>query len=172
MPLYEKSWALFLAFFGFVTMACTAVASAYAAERDRRALRDAEPQREKLLLEIARLRNTPEVVADRREIYQRLREVVGAIVAAGSASIEQIRALHGIRHDAEFRYPREVVDGIGALTESAISLHFLARSMQRLRPSVPNGEWESLVTEESNALLDVVRYQTELVAMFRPHLTL
>jgi hypothetical protein len=44
-----------------------------AAERDRQAVQRATLETEKLTLEVARLRNSPEIVTERRQLYDRLR---------------------------------------------------------------------------------------------------
>src|SRR6266545_3257995 len=123
MEWFEESWGYIVLGAGFVTTALGWLRSAYAAERDRQALRNAELERQKLALEVGKLKNDPQVVTDRRAIYERLRLIVGEITRDAAVTRQHIYDLHEVRHDAEFRFPPDVVKSIRDFLHAAVGLH-------------------------------------------------
>jgi hypothetical protein len=103
---FQQSWALIVSWAATLAAIIVAIRAIYAAERDRKALEQVDLEREKLTLEVKRLRNSPELVADRRAVYERLRKVLAEIIGPGAVTLDQVSALHEISHDTEFRYPR------------------------------------------------------------------
>jgi hypothetical protein len=172
MDWLKASWAYIV--FGAVCVGAVikSVRAAYAAERDRAALKNSELEREKLTLEVARLRNSPEVVADRRVIYDRLRLLISEITRDADATIVHIRNLHEVAHDSEFRFPPEVVERIRTLIESAIELHVSNLRYQRGLRALSAEDLGRLGDENANALKDIVDFEGGLVPLFRPHLSL
>lgn len=167
-----KSWSYLVSWGGFLGAAIVAIRAVYAAERDRRALNNSELEREKLSLEVARLRNSPEVVADRRVIYDKLREVLFAIVQTGTVELDQIKSLHAIRHDSEFRFPPPIVESVRGLINFAVEMHISWQTLQRGAHQVSNEVWQTTVNKNSIALLGIVEFQQGMADRFRPFLSL
>ena len=168
---FAQSWSYIVPWAACLAAVIIAVRSAYAAERDRTALRDANLQREKLLLEIERLRNSPEVVAERRAIYDRLRGALGAIIGAGDVSTTQVGLIYEVLHDSRFRFPPEITDFIATVAESVMALYRTGRSLEYRSPS--NSEkWTAVAKENSDAMQRILTFQTGLAERFRPYLSL
>jgi hypothetical protein len=68
MDWLKESWGYLVLSAGVVGAAFRLIQTTYAAQRDREALKNSQLEREKLLLEVGRLRNDPKVVEDRRAI--------------------------------------------------------------------------------------------------------
>jgi hypothetical protein len=169
----ERAWPYLVPWLAFLATLTLALRNGYAAERDRRALAQAGLEKEKLELEIARLRNSPEVVSDRRAIYDRLRRLVREITNPADVTIAQIAELHEIRHECEFRYPPEVVAGVAQFIRDAVELHTTNEIMRHGQyREVPSEEWGRLTERHHRALLAVVAFEENLVEMFRAHLRL
>jgi len=169
---WKQSWT-YLASWG-VTLGAIIVAmrQTFAAERDREALKNVNLEREKLELEVNRLRNSPEAVKDRRELYDKLRQLVQIIGRRGSTSYEEISALQELKHDSAYRFPAHIADSIQNLIEEAGTLLWSGDNMQRGREMVSYEEWEKLVKTNSNAKLEVVEFEHAMVDLFKPYLTL
>lgn len=145
------------------------VQATLAAERDRLAVRNAglekekleleirrlshvDLERQKLELEVARLRNSPEVVADRRAIYDRLRATLQAITREAAVQVPQLNEVHQIRHDSEFRFPTEIVDALGELTNDCVTLYVTNKGLARGPSRQPTAVWDSLAEDNAAAL--------------------
>jgi hypothetical protein len=172
MDWLKQSWGYLVLGGGLLATAIVAVRAVYAAERDRKALEVAHLEREKLELEVARLRNSPEVVADRRAIYDKLRQLVHEIIRDASVDISELAALHELKHESEYRYPTEVVAAMGTLIQSAVMLLWSNKELQLGPHQVGAAEWPNVVKSNSDALLDVLAFEQSMVDRFRPYLML
>ncbi len=157
----KESWALISSW-----------ATAYSAERDRRALQQAALEREKLKLEVARLKNDPTIVSDRRAIYDRLRRMVGEITRDAKVSIKQIYDLHEVIHDAEFRFTGDVVDSVKGFLHAAVELQVAGARLEDGPKSMTKEQWERQVQADHDALSKVAAFEQDMVGIFRPHLLL
>ena len=81
---FEREWVL-----GWAGLALTVIGAIIAAILNRKSTR---LEREKLKLEISSLKNDPEVIADRREIYERLRVLLRSIANAADVSLDGLRS--------------------------------------------------------------------------------
>lgn len=171
MEWLKESWPYLVSWGGFVAASIVAIRGLYAAERDRQALRQAGLEREKLALEIARLRNSPEIVAERRAIYDRLRGVVSAITRDAAVSIDQIGTLHEIRHDAECRFSRDIVDSMRVLINAVVALHVAGEALRRGPNQMSADNWERQVARDHDALVKISQFESSMVDLFRPHLS-
>ena len=172
MDWLTESWGYVVLGGGFLAAVIVAVRATYAAERDRRALQLADLEREKLVLEVARLRNSPEVVADRRAIYEKLRTVLNEIIREGSVVRTELTTLHELKHESEYRYPPEIVAEIGELIGFAVMLLWSKKELERGPHQVGADQWPNLVNSNSNALLEILGFRERMIDLFRPHLTL
>jgi hypothetical protein len=172
MDWLKESWGYLVLGGGLLATAIVAVRAVYGAERDRKALQVAHLEREKLELEVARLRNSPDVVKERRAIYDKLRQVVHEIMREASVDMVQLAALHELRHDSEYRYPPEIVTAIGKLIVSAVTLHWSDKQIRRGPEQMGANNWEMTVKSNSTALLDIVAFNESNVDRFRPYLKL
>jgi len=172
MDWLKETWGYLVLGGGFLATSIVAIRAVYAAERDRKALQLARLEREKLELEVARLRNSPEVVADRRAIYEKLRKVLNEIIREAYVGMAELATLHEIKHESEYRYPPEIVAKIGELIESAVMLFWSKKELQRGPHQVGAEQWPNLVNSNSNALLEIVGFRERMIDLFRPHLTL
>lgn len=93
------------------------------------------------------------------------------ILGPGAVTFDQVSTLHEIAHDAEFRFPADVVQNIRALITSAVKLHVTGHGLARGPHQVGNDEWHRIVTENSDALLEIVTFQTTMTGRFRPFLS-
>jgi hypothetical protein len=167
----ERSWPYLVPWLLFVAALVAALRNAYAAERDRQALKQITLEREKLSLEIHRLRNSPEVVADRCAIYERLRRLISEILRDVNVTREHIAELHASRHDCEFRFPDEITQGIQALIENAVQLHVTREIMGGNGRSLSEEKWRSVCDREHRNLEAIISYEKTIVDTFRPHLS-
>jgi len=156
----RESWVI--GWLGFVISAVTAI----------KVLRRSKLEKEKLELEVKQLRNSPEVVGDRRKIYERLRGVLRDITRDASATLEQIKELHSIRHDSEFRFPDKITEGLRVLIGQVVELHVGRQVADAMRNRVSEAEWHDIVEKEHGALTAVLQYEEQLVGTFKPHLSL
>jgi len=172
LELLRQSWGL--AWFGFVASSATVIRNLYAAERDRQALRQLDLEKQKLELEVTRLRNDPAVVADRRVLYERLRDLLLRVLTDCRPTVEEIAILHGIRHDSEFRFPSDIPSGLETLIRNFVALYSTRERMEWMqsRLGAPDAEWSELVARNSDALQAVSHYQENMIATFKPHITL
>lgn len=187
----SQAWVGISGWLLFVAAAVKVVQATFAAERDRKALaaaaaerekldleirqlkyslESAELQREKLSLEIQLLRNSPELVADRRVIYDRLRATIGEISRDGAATLEQVRAMHAIRHDSEFVFPRELADRLLSLANCTFELYWSHRLLSQPPPGITESHRQAAIEDDDRALKAVVAFEKDLVATFRPYL--
>lgn len=167
----QRSWPLLLPWLLFVFALAAALRNAFAAEKDRRALKRADMEQAKLRLEIARLRNDPELVADRRAIYGKLRGVLAEIVREAKVMQEQVSDLHEIRHDSIFRFPEEVPEEIRGLIHAAVRVHIDEKKMQNPGDHTAQ-EWKELVDRESSAFQGLVSYHSAKPERYKPLLSL
>lgn len=167
----QRSWGYIVPWILFLGTATGWIRNAIAAEKDRRALRNSELEREKLELEVKRLRNSPEVLADRRAIYDRLWRVVEQLTATGDPTKDQILELRDIRHAAEFRFPAEIVEGIRGLIVRADDLQAAKRYMRLGHESIGEEGWKKLAHDEDDAFRAIDDYRCRLLEIFRPHLS-
>lgn len=172
MEWWRESWGYVLLGGGFLGAVIIAIRNTYAAERDRQALRQSSLEREKLVLEIARLRNSPEIVHERRAIYDKLREVLGEVMRSAVVELPHIGSLHQVAHDSEYRFPPEIVAPIRSLITAAVGLHVSGEFMKRGANRMNDGEWRKLVEDNHNALMELVAFQQGMIELFRPHLSL
>jgi hypothetical protein len=135
-------------------------------------LRRAKLEKVKLELEVKQLRNSPEDVADRREIYERLRGVLRDITRDASATLEQIAELHSIRLDSAFRFPDEIAEGLRVLIGHVVGLNVDRKVTDAKRNRVSDAEWRDIVEREHGALTAVAQYEEQLVGTFKPYLSL
>jgi hypothetical protein len=187
----QQAWVGVAGWLLFLAAVVKTIQSAYAAERDRNALASAKAerekldleirllresigaagiQREKLSLEIELLRNSPEVIAERRAIYDRLRALLGQLLEEGSASYEQVKAMYAIWHDSEFAFPRDVANRLTVLNKAVFELYWSYRMLTQPPPGTTEGHRQIAIADNHAALNDVVAFQTDLVTIFRPHL--
>jgi len=159
------SWAITL------VAVTQAVRATYAAERDRQALKQVELKREKLALEVEHLKNRPEIVKERRAIYDRLESAVREITRAGKVSTDQINVLHRVRLDAEFRFPADVVERIVSLIHAAVDFDVTNRVLEYSGILTPEGR-KKQVEINREAATAILKFETDLVDIFRPHLKL
>jgi hypothetical protein len=144
----------------------------YSARRDRLALKNAELEREKLTLEVGRLRNDPQVVADRRAIYERLRLIVAEITRDAAVTNKHIYDLHEVRHDAEFRFPPDVVGSIKEFLHAAVGLHVTGAVLKAGPGRWSTEEWQKHVQANHDALMTIAAFEQQMVSIFRPYLSL
>jgi len=158
----------------FLAAGIAAMRNIYAAQRDRKLLERTEIEKEKLELEVESLRNSPEVVKDRRDIYESLRAVLGEMIASGNATNEQIARIHQIRHDATFRYPGDIVTAIDKLLRNAVDLHMTRMMMKSpgATTSSNDEEWRALVQQDHDAWDAIGSYVEAMTETFKPHLSL
>ncbi len=159
-------WLLFMA------ALIAAIRNLIAAERGRRDLQQVSLEKEKLELEVARLRRDPELIADRRAIYERLRAVMFGIIGPADVTRDQIGELHDIRHASLFRFPKEVPREIEELISAAITIHVNKEVMEHQRNRVPDAEWKELVDKETSALKTISSYLESMAERFMPLLSL
>lgn len=168
----KESWG-YLAPWGVALAAIiAAVRQTYAAERDREALKNANLEREKLALEVNRLRNSPEAVKDRRELYDKLRQQVQAITGSASAEASQIIALQELKHDSAYRFPSEVITALEQLIESVGTLCWTGHQLRKGSEGTTYERREKTIKTNSDALMQVVRFEQSMVDLFKPYLTL
>jgi hypothetical protein len=136
------------------------------------ALWRAKLEKEKLELEIRQLRNSPEIVGDRRAIYERLREVVHAITRDANATIKHVQELHSICHDGAFRFSEEILEGLELLIGHVVALHVGRQVMDGSRSRVTGVEWNDIVEKQHAALTAIAEYEKRLVEIFKPYLSL
>lgn len=146
----------------------TAVVAVIALVTNRRRHRS---ETEKLNLEIRRLHQSPEVVADRREVYDRLREVVHCITTEADATHDHISLLHKIRHDATLCFPDPILDGLRRLIGNVVSLHVTNKRQDWTRNRLDQSAWEKLCDQNDAALRGVVEYEQHMLDAYKAHLT-
>jgi len=172
MESLKESWGYVVLGAGFVTTALGWLRAAYAAERDRQALKNAQLEREKLALEVGRLRNDPQVVDDRRAIYERLRLIVAEITRDAAVTNKHIYELHEVRHDAEFRFPPDVASSIMDFLHAAVGLHVTGAVIKAGPGRWSTEEWQNHIQTDHDALMAIVAFEQKMVDIFRPHLSL
>jgi glutamate synthase domain-containing protein 2 len=172
MEWLRQSWGYLVLAILFIGALFKAIQATFASERDRQALKNANLEREKLDLEVNRLRNSPEAVKDRREVYDKLRQQVQAITTRRTADISQIKALQQLKHDATYRFPHEVVEAIEEVIQSAGVICWSAHSLQPRQQMENYEKWEEVIKTNSDANLDIVRFETTMVDLFKPYLRL
>jgi hypothetical protein len=128
---------------------------------------------EKFEVEVKQPRNNPEVVSDRRKIYERLRGVLRDITGDARATREQIAELNSILHDSEFCFPDQITEGLRVLKDHVVQLYSLGRHIvDPMRNEVSEAKWHDIVKKEDAAIKAVVQYEKQLVETYKPHLTL
>lgn len=172
MEWLKESWGYLVLILGLVAAAFKLLQTTYAAERDRRALANSELERDKLALEVRRLRNDPQVVADRRAIYERLRLIVAEITRDAAVTRKHIYDLHEVRHDAEFRFPPDAVNAIKNFLHAAVGLHVSGAVLAAGLGRAGTEDWEKHVKDNHEALMEIAAFEQNMVAIFRPHLSL
>ena len=172
MEWLNESWGYVALGAGFVTTALGWLRQAYAAERDRQALRNVELERQKLGLEVGRLKNDPQVVADRRAIYERLRIIVGEITRDAAVTVKHIYDLHEVRHDAEFRFQPDVLNSIKDFLHAAVGLHVSGAVLAAGPGSAGTEDWKRRVQDNHDCLMKIAAFEHNMVGIFRPHLSL
>jgi cell division protein FtsL len=172
MDWLEQSWGYLVLIAALVGTAFKLLQTTYAAERDRQGLKNSQLEREKLQLEVGRLRNDPQVVADRRKIYERLRLIVGEITRDAAVTRKHIHDLHEVRHDAEFRFPADVVNSIRDLLHAAVGLHVSGAVLAAGPGRAGTEDWEKHVKDNHDSLMAIAAFEKNMVAIFRPDLSL
>ena len=128
---------------------------------------------EKLEKEVKQPRNSPEVVGDRRKIYEHLRSVLRDITIDARATRKQIEKLKSIHHDSAFRFPDEITEGLRVLIGHVVQLYSMGRQVRDpMRNRVSEAKWHDIVEKENGALTAVVQYEEQLIETFKPHLSL
>lgn len=166
----SKSWSYVASWLITVAALGAALKNWYAAELTRRELDRAGLEKQKLELEVQRLRNSPEVVADRRAIYERLRKLVGEVLGPLDATLDHIRELHNIRHDCEFRFPDEIVDAVGRLIGAVVDLHVTRDVMREIRGQ-GDSDWAATLERNHQAVDAVTSFAEGMVQLFKPYLS-
>ena len=172
MELLKESWGYLVLAVGWLGTALKLRQTWYSASRDREALKNAELEREKLALEVRRLRNDPQVVEDRRAVYERLRRIVSEITRDGAVTNQHIYDLHEGRHDAEFRFPSDVVDAIKGFIHAAVGLHVTGAVIKAGPGRWSNEEWQKYVQDDHDAATAILAFEQRMVDIFRLHLSL
>lgn len=172
MDWLSRSWEYLAGGGAVLASVITAIAKTLSAERDRQALKSANLEYEKLELEVVRLRNTPETVADRRAIYNRLRQIVGQLTGEAKVLPNHIPALHEIWHDASFRFPEPVLSAIGDLIAAVAKFHVAGRILERGPGRMSDAEWAAAVDEDHEALTGIVAFERGMIALFQPYVSL
>lgn len=188
----QGAWVGIIGWVGFVLALAKAIQATYAAERDRAALAsvDAEAkklaleiqqledslssadlQREKLALEVHQLKNTPEVVQDRKAIYERLRVLLGEIFETAAPTYEQVGRMYQIQHDSEFAFPREIADRLKQLNKSVFEVYWSHRLLNELQLGMSDAQRQIVVADNHAALNEVLAFQRDIVETFRAHLS-
>jgi hypothetical protein len=160
LDLLRENWVI--GWLGLLVSAITAITVLWRAKLEK----------EKLALEVKLLRNSPEVVADRRKIYERLRDVLQEITQDASVSKEQIEDLHSISHDSALRFPVEITEGVKVLIKQVVELYGYQKAMDAMRGRVPDTEWHDIVEKEHRAIMAVALYKQQMLETFKPHLSL
>jgi hypothetical protein len=171
MEWLHESWPLVVAGATALAGIIFGLQATYAAERDRQALKLAGLEREKLALEVARLRNDPAVVAERRAIYDRLRLLVNQITANANATLDHVSSIHSIRHDAEYRFSPEIVASIKDLIPHVVMLH-ITRELRSDTWSHDPGNAARIFAHNESSLAAILSYEETLIERFRPALSL
>ncbi len=131
-------------------------------------------EKQKLRLEIVRLRNSPEIIAERRALYDQMRCTFNRTCQEGALNDEQVSLLNAVIHDSELCFPADVCNELKALRPSLISLNVYGQSMEEMR-SMPNlsrdPRWLDAVKEIRNAKSQIWAFQGRMLELFRPHLT-
>jgi hypothetical protein len=172
MDWLSQSWGYLVAGGAVVASVITVIATTLAAERDRQALKSTKLEYEKLELEVARLRNSPEAVSDRRAIYNRLRQIVGELTGEAKVLPTHIPGLHEIWHDASFRFPEPVLTAIRDLIAVVAKFHVAGRILERGPGRMSDSEWAAAVDEDHQALNGIVAFERSMIALFQPYLSL
>jgi len=168
----KESWGYLVLVLGLVAAGFRLLQTTYAAERDRRALANSELERDKLALEVRRLRNDPQIVADRRAIYERLRLIVGEITRDAAVTRKHIYDLHEVRHDAEFRFSSDVLNPIRDLIHAAVGLHVSGAVLAAGPGRAGTHDWEKHVKDNHDSLTAIAAFESNMVAIFRSDLSL
>ena len=171
MDWFKASWALVGVILALIGTLVALIQKTLSAERDRQALKNVGLERQKLVLEVEQLKNRPEVVKDRREIYDRLRRTVREITRDGKVSIEQVSALHDVRHDAEYRFPADIVERILTLIHAVVNFDVTNRVLEYSTVLTAEGR-KKQVDINHEAATAILKFETEMVDIFRPHLKL
>jgi hypothetical protein len=187
----RDAWPWVTGWLAFVLAAAKGIQAMYAAERDRRALASsaaereklaleigqlkaslgsADLQREKLALEVHLLKNSPEVIGDRRAIYDRLRVLLGEILETAAPTREQVQRMYHIQHDSEFAFPRELAQRLAKLNKSVFELHWTNRVIGNEPIGMSEPQRQIVIAENHAALNEVVAFQNDMVETFREHL--
>ena len=172
MEWFKESWGYYVLILGLVVTGFKLIQTTYAAQRDRQALANSELEREKLKLEVRKLRNDPNVVEERRAIYERLRFIVAQITRDAAVTRKHINDLHDVRHDAEFRFPPEVVKAIKDFLHAAVGLHVTGAILSAGPGRAGTEEWQKHVQDNSDSLMKIAAFEQQMVSIFRPHLSL
>jgi plasmid stabilization system protein ParE len=172
MDWLKETWAYLVVGGGILAAVVLTIRNTYGAERDRQALKQASLEADKLRLEIARLRNTPEIVAERRAIYERLRTLLRALTGTTIASLAQVSDIHDIRHDAEYRFPPDVAASIKALIADVVTLHVAHSMLGNASPSPADQQRYSMANLREESLKRLLDYESRLIETFRPYLSL
>ncbi|SRR6266566_3690523 len=172
MEWLKESWGYLFLILALIGAGFKLLQTSLGAERDRQALKDVELDREKLKLEIARLKNDPAVVADRRAIYERLRLIVALITRDAKVNSQNIYDLHEVIHDAEFRFPPDVVESIRGFLHAAVGLHVSGARLEGGPGGMSTAQWEKQVQINTDVLTKIAGFEQGMVTLFKPHLSL
>src|SRR6266699_1702217 len=162
MAWLKESWGYLLLIVGLIATGFKLLQTTYAAERDRLALKNAELEREKLALEVGRLRNDPKVVEDRRAIYERLRVIMAEITRDGAATRTQINDLHGVWHDAEFRFPPDVIASIKGFIDADVGLHVTGIVIKDGPGRCTPEDWSKYVQNNHDASMAILAFDEKM----------
>ena len=179
---------------GYIATGAVAVAAVFraiqvtlAAEKDRRALQNSrleteklelevarlknvDLERQKLTLEVSRLANSPEVVAERRVLYDCLRALVREFVRDARVEPEQIFALHEIRHDCIFRFPDAVDEALHALIGHCVRFYTTSRALNESQLHRSQDDRADIVHRNADALKAILDFEVGLPQRFKEYL--
>lgn len=160
---FEREWVL-----GWAGLALTVIGAIIAAILNRKSTR---LEREKLKLEISSLKNDPEVIADRREIYERLRVLLRSIANAADVSYGDIGELHSIIHDASFRFPDDLLDGLRSFLRDVLRLHSTNKNVSLSIEQGGAPRHSEYCEQNASALERVLMYGDDLIETFKAHVS-
>jgi hypothetical protein len=167
---FERSWSWVVPCLAFIGLLAALIRNVYAAERDRQALKELATEREKLRLEIAMLKNSPEARKERRAIYDRLRSLLSEVISNNDVSRDHFFQLGSVRHDSEFGFPPETLTAVSLLAGDFNAI-YVARAKMSLGQSLLGQEqWDKFVDSEAQALISVDTFFVGMPTMFKPFL--
>jgi hypothetical protein len=147
----------------------------YALRQERLKIANLGLEFKKLQLEVGRLQNSPEQIAERRVVYAQLRSCLEMILQQGSITWDQLVALNRSIHDAEFCLPMNVRSELSTVRAAMCSLHTYGRVMKEMQ-SHPNlgqdSRWLEAVSRDHEAMTTLSAFHVRMPDIFRPYLTL